>query len=543
MSSFWKLERKEWLFCLLIALLYFSLATYATQSGPGASPDTAGYLRVTESLLAGRGFIQTPAEATLNGVAIPFTSQPPLFPLALTLFAWLWPGADAVDAAARWVPILHACLAFFPIYWIGRGLGGKWAAILAVLALFGFHNYIWLASYAWSDTTFILVVGINLALMTALALHLPTLKPLPLWFLLLGFTVALANLTRTVGFFVFAAGCTLLFFALLRLGIKRMILPTLLYGLTFVACIFPWYARNMRISGTLSGYPWVTDRVHLSMQESIATMLRALATDLPPRLHFGLRQNPTLLLALLLISFVMIGLALLLAVRFFRQANWFGRVIAWPGWPTLVYVTITIVGLTVIGGTVQIFPGEWSRYLGASYPYLWLLAAVALVWFWRGLLGLLPGQNVSIRRAATAVAVLALAALWTTTYLQNTLGFARNATNGQQFTAPDWVNSQGIAYIEQLPTDAIIYSDGLEVVWYLTRRHTNWIPLAPAGEAGVTKMLTQIQSHAQPTYVISFTGEHHGAFRATEADILAADQQNVLTVVAQLDDAVVMKVK
>jgi hypothetical protein len=223
--------------------------------------------------------------------------------------------------------------------------------------------------------------------------------------------------------------------------------------------------------------------------------------------------------------------------------NWFVRLIAWAGWPTVIYVLMTVVGLTIIGGTVQIFPGEWSRYLGSSYPYLWLLVVVALISCWRALLGRLQGQSLYLRQGVTTVAILALAVLWTSAYLENTIGFARNAAKGQQFTAPDWVNSPGIAYIDQLPSNAIIYSDGLEVVWYRTRRHTNWIPLAPTGEAGISKMFAQMQDYTQPKYVISFTGEHHGAFRATGADILAADQHHLLTVVARLDDAIVMKVK
>ncbi len=544
MNSFWKLDRGEVAFYLLLALLYFGLVTYATQSGSGVSPDTAGYLRATESLLAGRGFIQTPAEATLDGVAVPFTSQPPLFPLLLTIFAWLWPGANGTDAAAHWVPILNACLAFLPIYWIGRALGGKWAGRLAVLALFGFHNYIWLASYAWSDTTFILVVGINLAFMTALTLHLPKLKRLPLWFVALGLTVGLANLTRTAGFFVFVAGGSLIFFALLRIGLRRMILPALLYCAAFLGLIYPWYARNLRISGTLSGYAWVTDRVGLSLQESLITMLRTLVADLLPRLQFGWRDNRAALLGLLLVGLFIAAIVLYYALRFFKQPGWFGRAIAWAGWPTTVYVLATIAGLTVIGGTVQIFPGEWSRYVGSSYPFLWLLSVVALVWFWRALLGGLPAHYTGTRRALTAAATLILAAIWLLGYLENTIGFARNATNGQQFTAPDWVESQGIAYIrDQLPSNALIFSDGLEVVWYWTKRHTHWVPLAAAGEAGITQLFAQMQGHPQPKYVVVFSGEHHGAFRITEQELMAADKLNTLIPLVQLNDAIIFQVQ
>lgn len=541
-KTFWLLDRRELAFCLVAFVLYFGIAAYATQSGPGISPDTTAYMRAAESLLAGDGFILTPAEHAVDGVAVPFTSQPPVFPLALAGFAWLWPGPNGMDAAVRWVPIVAACLTIFPLFWLGRSLGGRWVGLFSVLMVLGFHNFIWLASYGWSDTIFILQVALSLCVMVALAQDKRAAGIASGWIIGLAILVGLVNLTRTVGFFLFVAGGVLLLQWVVRAGWRRTLAPGILYVGIYLLLVMPWYWRNLQLSGTLSGYAYVSDRVHLTLGESFLTMLRTLVTDLAPRLHFGMQSNP-------LLPVLIGGIGLLALAPVFRQIksfvahpDWLGKVVGWSGWPVLVYVVTLLVGLALIGGTIQIFPGEWSRYQGAAYPFVILLAVVAMFHWWRNTVAQLGSSRPALVVWLHRTAFVLLCGAWLIGYTTSMFGFALAAAKGQQLSAPDWVHSAGIAYVQaEIPPEAIIYSDRTEALWYWTKRHAVYVPLVSGGQAGIEQMLADMERRDRLQYVVIFTGDHHGAFRITDAELIAADHRQVLTPVIRLADAIVLK--
>jgi hypothetical protein len=529
----------EWLFlCLAMAATLFLGAT-ATTSGPGISPDSTGYLRSAINLQSGHGFTLITAAEAPDGVTIPFTSQPPLFPILLALLGVGQPGRTGIEAAGQWIPIVAAFLALVPLYLIGRMLSGIAAGVAGVLFAAALSNFVWLASYTWSDTTFILLTAIGLAGMTWLGIARPDGRRLLLGWALLGLVAALANLTRTVGAFVWLAGLVALAQTGRQRGWRVVVAPGTAFTLIWLVLTVPWYLRNLRLAGTLSGYAYVTDRVHVGWFESVRTLALTAAADLSPRLHFGLRTLPPAVVVAVIIA---IGLLVLMSAATLarRRPPRLSEVAAWPGWPLAVYVGTSLAGLAVIGATVQIYPGEWTRYAGSVYPFVGVLAAVLVVAASRSLAADWPEARQ--RRVGGLVAVLAVA-IWVLGYARPVTGFAAAAGTGQQLRGGEWRTSPTVAFIrDRLPESPALYTDRTDALWYFTGHNARALPLAPDATAGIDRLWATVALDDDDAYLVVFAGDLRDPFRVTTEQLEAADPAHCVTPLARLVDGTVLKV-
>jgi hypothetical protein len=192
---------------------------------------------VAEALLAGRGF----GSSFISNQ--PAASLPPMYPLIVAAFFWLFGGHTAKSIfAIHAFDCLINSLACIPIFLMARRSfgerAGRWAAWGWAFFPYGIY---FAAAWAWS--THLLILG--LCWLLYLAQGMERSPRLRLWAgfgLLAGFTGLAEPSALAVVPFLMALAC----FRLAREG-KRWLLPGVVASLMVAATISPWLIRNAMV--------------------------------------------------------------------------------------------------------------------------------------------------------------------------------------------------------------------------------------------------------------------------------------------------------
>lgn len=406
---------------LVLALLPIFLTLYATQPlGLAISPDSVDYLAAARNLGLGRGFVGYTGER--------MTSWPPLFPAILALFQHM--GFSVLGATRVLNALLWGGTTLLAALWIASVTRSTMLALLAALWIALSPMLLYYASMLWSEPLFVALVVAALYALTR-CLSVPSWTNVVLAAVLAG----AATQQRYAGAITVIVGTFGLMFLRRDVGFLRRIPVAFVYGLIASVPTAIWLARNLRISGTLTGerLPSI-----FGAREIISQSLSSIGeTVLPSRLQ-ALNEAA--------------GAVILLVVVAAPLLVWLRRRNDRP-----LLMASTVLSLFVLVYTVFIMVvAERSntccvdRFLGVNTPLLAIQGAFIV----HALLGL---RALYLKRALALAFLLALSIPATRTVVAT----AKHATTYQSYHIGELQALKDHA----LPADALVYSNRPEVAW------------------------------------------------------------------------------
>ena len=406
-----------YLIWLLVALLGVLLTFWVSPHGLTVSPDSVYYLMGAEGIRKGLGFVSFEA----GGILKPITHWPPLYSLLIAL-----PGPGAVNTIFFALTVFLTSFLIYrasdePVYSI---IGGLLVATSPVLLKF--------SSMVLSEIVFNFWVLLILALMFR---HTETKRDRCL--VLMGVVSALAVLTRYAGLFLVFPLAYYWWRRKLPLwkGLALTLSPVLTYLL--------WKIYLLSIGGQ--------ETRHIVFHPPSGHHFRVLLETLVKFVSFvpSLLLNPVVLLALV------IALLLLIFTRSGRVEGKVRMLIEL----SLVFAFSYLIFLFLSISFMDFYTLPDDRILSVLYPLL----VIALVSY----LSTFP-----LSRAMPFLLVLLALNLYGDVDLRREKSAPYTGYNG-----PYYRNLQVIDYVRKnLPPDAIIYSNGPDLLWYYTRRPASMLP-------------------------------------------------------------------
>ena len=399
--------------------------------------DSVNYIGVARNLLAGEGFTQF-----FGGH---YRTSPPLYP---ALLAGASLGVfDPLAVAGPVNAVLSGLTVFIAGWWLWRRLESRLLALWGCAALAVAWPLTWMASWAMSETAFILLAllaliqtekflegGKHSALVAAAAL------------------TALACLTRYLGVSVVLAVALLLVFRR-GAGPAEKARNLIVYAVVSLLPLCLWLWRTFLLTGTLAGN---RGRAFYSLPEILDGAFYELA-------QWAARGLPLTLAVVLLLA---AGLAATwgfvqgrpdLSPRDWRSFSVFGGF-------ALVYVALLILAM-MLGGT---WSGFQARFLAPIYIPLLLAAALALERSFRGLRADgLPEAKPPAKGGAALLSPLAMATLTAMLPLwliyQGALNAhaAHRANQGVDlgYASARWAHSESLEYVRSAALAGALFSN------------------------------------------------------------------------------------
>jgi hypothetical protein len=419
------------------------LMYWITDLGPGVGPDSIVYIETAQSLLAGNGFF-------VKGQAM--TSYPPVYPLLLGLVGLLYHGN--ILLAAR---LLAALLFGANIVLLGlavrlctrHSLVGTGCAMLIFLSS---APAISIHSMAMSEA---LYITFSMASFLLLAYHI--VRPTPSLLLLASLMAGLAIVTRYVGVVLFPS----MALALLLLGnrsIKHKMRDTLVFAGVVSLPIASWLIRNILVTKSVANREFAFHPVSLNhVHDLIITMHDfALPISISPwtkAIHVGVA-----------ISFFLFGIALLHKRMYIKQnATQVGIVL-----PTLclLYFFMYVVFLFISISCFDAATPFDERILLPAFLTL-IVVAFALTW----------SLSDALKRQCFCCFFVLLALFSVSVKTNHAISSAVDIhNNGTEFTSRDWQHSEIITFLKENRDVRKIYSNGPDVISFLTGMEVAWIP-------------------------------------------------------------------
>jgi len=229
------------IFLALIALGGAILMWNSTPLGIGVGYDSVFYLSAADNFLNGSSLSRFDG----YGNVIPLTHFPPLYPLILAAFSFITQAP--ADIVARWLSVVFFGVNIYLMGWlVYRYTSSILAGALVSLAAFMSPIFVDVHLMAMTEPLYLILMLLTLH---SLHNHIETKQLSALIFAAV--MAALAYLTRYVGLTLVATG-GLLILVWGRQSFWRRVKDAFLFGVIGVAPIVVWYARNLRVAGTVS---------------------------------------------------------------------------------------------------------------------------------------------------------------------------------------------------------------------------------------------------------------------------------------------------
>jgi hypothetical protein len=432
------------LFLGLLGIAAFVLILWITPYGSGVYPDSITYINLGKNIFSGKGY-------SLNG--LPQTHFPPLYSLFLAATNLIT--SNFVQAAR----ILNAILFGINIGLIALAI--FWTTdrriLTTLFAVFFFLSsapLLDLHAMAYSEPLFI---TFSLASIILLRLYVNKLKLslLVAASLFLGF----GFITRYIGIAFLPAIIAIVLFSGSGRQLRRKFLDTIICLVLACTPLFFFLIRNTILAGS------ATDRMfyyHPFSFLNYVTDLRDIAINFiaPISLPVGVTLATFGLITALLIAQVLIHLK-----RNFKDINWRSMVIVVPVscllfsvfYLLFLYISISfmdastpvdarilspILCLLIVG----VFSAIWTVSKTLKTPLLWWGFLLCVVF------------SISLK---TPDAIRSAAGI---------------RENGLGFTSRQWQTSETVAFIKSVPENLKIYTNGADVVGFLTEKVTIYIP-------------------------------------------------------------------
>ncbi len=536
-------------FCFLCFALALTTGLLATQSGAGLSYDSINYITAGQNLFNGDGFGALAGET--------FTHFP-LYPLLIAGFMLF--GLDA-EQAARLIPILSFALLVFPVFYIGKAIGGIRAGYVACLICLVLTHMLWLATWAWPDMTCILFSALATLFLIKFS---QTPQPDSRTLFIAGLFTGLAIATRFSAVALIPVGLLAIVVRgnwgtfqvsnnslALAIGAKQPCRKTLQWALLFLApCILlivPWLVRNLVATGTFSAgftsgplegsislIKWI---VVGSTSDLLTGWFTSGLNEVSRLLVFDLRVFDLRVLDLrgYLCVAIVLGILILLGVQLSRRGVPGHSLRAWVKTNYLVIAQILSYHCMLVATGLTWYMLLPHNYLAAAYPFIILLTVSFVLYAFTG------SKRGPLRPTFALVIVL----LFTSVFVFNvgeSVSYYNRSKDGQGGNSPYWASEQGLAWIaENTPQDALVYSDVAEMISYELGRdalhlpHTEW-------EGALSRLFDSLGA-AENTFVIVFKDPVHRWYKPSVSEIAELNQEyGILEIVADFPTSTIWRV-
>ena len=441
------IDRRQLGFLMLVALAGVGatlLMFWLTAVGPAVQPDSIIYMGTAQSILGGDGFL-------FGGQ--PMTHFPPGYPLLLALVG-LFQDGDVLQAG-RWLSAL--------LYGANLSLLGlavflsterSWSATGCAICIFLVSAPIMSdLSYVLSEAPFIMF---SLAALILLSLHAA--RPSLGLTLAASVFVGCAIATRYIGVTLLVP----LVCGLLKSGqrpLKRKIGDTFIATAVALLPLVSWLVRNSVVAGTATNRELV---VHFFGLQHAEQLLKTLYDFFLPTTYIS-GWVKTLQLGVAAALFLA-ALVLLYRKNYIKRYANSVRVVL----PTLcvvfflTYIAFLVISVSFLDAHT---PLDFRILLPAFLAIL--MAAIALVW------SLSSALHNRILWYGFILFVFFVVS-------SNSVGAVARAVeihrNGNGFTSRQWQDSQTIASVRSLASDRHIYSNGNDVITFLTAKAATQLP-------------------------------------------------------------------
>jgi len=421
------------LFCVACFFIALLTGIIITQSGTGISPDSVYYIQSGESFYSGNGYTQFPPD------------WPPLYPTVIAVFMHL--GLTAEDTA-RMTPILFFALSMFPIFFLGRLIGGNFTAYIACLISLVFTPLLAVTSWAWTEMIYIFL---SLMAILALATFINTNKNSMLY--ACGIFTGLAFLTRYIGITVFVT--SLICLNLNRDQIKNRLSNILIFSSISLIPISLWIYRNILLTGRPLGG---REPSHYGIFQNIDLVIRTVSTD-----FFSVvlpKQDSVYIIAITIIFCALMFLSYKNTSSEYFKKNYI----------LILYIFIYLI-ILIITASVTRADSIGTRLTSPVYPFM-LLTLISFIH-----INLSQFKSPSIKRGVLLIFFIMIFII----QLNQSVYFYQYAKMGQGFNAPYWRNNPELHWLSDnllsnnTMNNTIIYTNDIYPIMYLQTKPGNAI--------------------------------------------------------------------
>ena len=499
--------------------------------GVGLGWDSINYISVARNLLAGEGFVQDTFVETTEG-SLDYTMWAPLYPSLLAVSGFLmfdpWGIAGPLNA------VIFGVTVFVAGRWLRRRIQSRPLVLLACLAVMLAIPLTRAASYAMSETPFILFTTLSLIWIDKFVLDGK--RTDLVW---AGVFTALACLTRYLGVTVLVAALPLLLF---RPGVALLdrVKHCAAYAVISLIPIGLWMLRNTLLSGAPTGPKPPSN-------DTLPEILSATLADLSRWALFWLPSDAVRIAASALTAMVLLALAVAILRVFFRWMQG-GASQQWSSFCLFGGFALVYLGVLLVAQTVTFGEPAGGRYLYPMYIPLLFAGVFALDKFMisesikalRGNALDLPIVRTFLRgrkpvSLLTAVIVV-VASLW---LLGHAPRHARdiwlaNGDLGQGFASSKWVDSEVLRYMRDTSIESHRVVSSVPIAILYTADVREYVYLSQELEAARRK----IASASDGDHVVWFRS-HTVGYLYDDGDLRELPE---LEVVADLPDGVIFRV-
>jgi 4-amino-4-deoxy-L-arabinose transferase-like glycosyltransferase len=474
-------------------ILAFGLHDFCTRNwGVGVSHDSIFYLSSASSFLEGEGFKWVGG----GGIAKPLTHFPPLYPLSLAISSIF---TGDVNLGANWVASLFFAVNALVVFWLVY-LGTKSYKTSSLAMLFFIFSPMILDVHfeALSEPVYLTFSFMSLGFLSIYSLHNKR-----SFLIAAGLTAACAYLTRYVGISIIFTGVVYLFFV--TPGSRRIKLKSAVsYAVIGLIPILGWYLRNYFLTGSF------TNRVlafHFVTTTHIRDAMQTMSNWILPE-KLGL--DPSIGLVVLLVVSVLYGIWFKNA-RGLESENKDEREKSHRFFIILqlyiiFYLSSLLVSITFFDSSTRL----QNRILIPLYVSSLLLLFIVI----HRVVSFSKKEN---RYVIMLVSLLFLSLLMVLNLSQSRELIQKIRQDGRGFGSAAWRKSEIVAGINQMGTDAIIYSNEASALYYLTGIGVYSIPEKfdpvrdQVRDRYATSMLEMRQQLAQPESALAIF--HQGYLR------------------------------
>ena len=497
--------------------------------GVGLELDSAHYIGVAKKILAGEGFTEPFGGGQYNGWA-------PLYPALLAAASFFV--FDPRDVAGPLNAVIFGLTVFVAGRWLRRRVRSQFLVVWACLAVALAIPLTRSASYAMSETSFILFATLSLIRIDGFLLGGK--RTDLVWAAV--FT-ALACLTRYLGVTLVVAVLPLL---LLRPGAALMekVKHCAAYALISLIPVGLWVLRNTLLTGKPTG----SQGLQGPSNDTLPEILSATLADLSRWVLLWLPSDPVRIAASALAAMVLLALSIAVWYALLRSHRSPNASTQWSSFYLFGGFALVYLGILVAAQTITFGEPAGGRYLYPVYiPLLfaWVFVLDRLLVSERAggfleIVGSLPvigtiaqGNRAEHVRLLPIIAVLA-SSLWLLAHAPLTAReiWLANSERGLGLANSTWVDSEVLQYMRDAPIDSRVISSIPTVILYADVRE--YVFLSHELDAARRK----IAAAADGDHVVWFYSNTIG-YTYADAGLRALPE---LELVADLPDGVIFRI-
>ena len=439
-----------WLLLSILSLSSILLIFISTKNyGVGVSPDSTVYINAAKQII--------------NGETINLVMWPPFYPAALALCSKLF-NSQILDTARIMNAVLFGLTIFVSGILFKRNL--RSSSVILVLGIMTviisvplFQVHLW----AWSEPLFILFSTLFLLFIDN---YVNSKKFIDL--ILSAICVSFCCFTRYVGIAYILVGIIILIIIFFR-EIKKMLRNLFYFTTTSVIPIALWLYRNKLYSGTFTGPR--APSIHTYSENFRAMGNSILNWYIPARVEMN-----RLLLALL---FIIIGF--FIGIYFIKAKPKGINYFVWQ-YPYIIYIVIYSIFLVASSPSYQQLID--SRYLSPILIPLNILLVFYILEISKIFEGILNNNKAFLLKILIMISFLVVPFLRAKSSIMNQID------QGIGYTAKVWEESETIEFLESNSLNCAIYSNGADVIYFLSGEQVNSLPRKNSGSIEIATLTT-----------------------------------------------------